>query len=345
MNNVRRHFLRLAGTALAVSVAPDILRAQTYPTRPVRMIVTTGPGGQGDTIARLLAQRLTEILRAVVLCGEHRRCRRQYRPRHRGAVGARWLYNPGRRWRASSSNPSLYAKIPYDPQQDFAPVTLVCSSPHVLAVHPSVPARSVAELVALVRKEPGKYGYASAGAGTPAHLAGELFKLALAIDLTHVPFNGGGPGIAATVAGHVPIAISALPTALPFAKSGAVRSLAVMNARRSAVLPDVPTMAEAGSPLEADILTGLLVRAGTSREIVDRLYRETAKAMNAARLPAAAVRTRVRAGGEHTRAIRRLDRSGDREMGQGHPRRQHHAAMKVVPASGRDHRGFVAFGR
>jgi tripartite-type tricarboxylate transporter receptor subunit TctC len=107
-----------------------------------------------------------------------------------------------------------------------------------------------------------------------------LFKLALAIDLTHIPFKGGGPGIAATVAGHVPIAISALPTALPFAKAGAVRSLAVMSARRSPVLPDVPTMAEAGSPLEADILTGLLVRAGTPREIVDRLYRETVKAMN-----------------------------------------------------------------
>ena len=177
------------------------------------------------------------------------------------------------------TNPSLYAKIPYDPQKDFAPVTLVCSSPHVLAVHPSVPAHNVAELAALARSEPGKYGYASAGAGTPAHLAGELFKLALAIDLTHVPFKGGGPGIAATVAGHVPIAISALPTALPFAKAGAVRSLAVMSARRSPVLPDVPTMAEAGSPLEADILTGLLVRAGTPREIVDRLHREIVKAM------------------------------------------------------------------
>jgi tripartite-type tricarboxylate transporter receptor subunit TctC len=279
VTNVRRRFLHLAGTALAVSVAPNILRAQAYPSRPVRMIVTTGPGGQGDTIARLLAQRLTESF------GQ------SFYVENIGGAGGNIAHGTAARSAPDGytilaaggsflSNPSLYAKIPYDPQQDFAPVTLVCSSPHVLAVNPSVSARNVAELVALARKEPGKYSYASAGAGTPAHLAGELLKLALAIDLTHVPFKGGGPGIAATVAGHVPIAISALPTALPFAKSGAVRSLAVMSAKRSAVLPEVPTMAEAGSPLEADILTGLLVRAGTPREIVDRLYRETAKAMN-----------------------------------------------------------------
>ena len=278
MTIARRRFLHLAAASLAVATAPRRAVAQAYPSRPVKVIVTTGPGGQGDTIARLLAQKLSEALGQT------------FYVENIGGAGGNIAHGTAARSAADGytilaaggsfvTNPSLYARIPYDPNKDFAPVTLVCSSPHVLAVHPSVPAHSVGELAALARANPGKYGYASAGAGTPAHLAGELLKLALAVDLTHVPFKGGGPGISAVIGGHVPIAISALPTALPFAKAGTVRSLAVMSARRSPVLPDVPTMAEAGTPLEADILTGLLVRAGTPSEIVDRLHGEVVKAM------------------------------------------------------------------
>jgi tripartite-type tricarboxylate transporter receptor subunit TctC len=176
-------------------------------------------------------------------------------------------------------NPSLYAKIPYDPVADFAAVTMLCSSPHVLAVHPSVPAASLHELVALAKAGPGKLSYASAGRGTPAHLAGELFRLAFAVDLTHVPFSGGGQAITSTIGGHTSMAVSAVPTAVPYVQGGNVRALAVMSASRASALPDVPTMAELGRPLEADIVTGLLVRAGTPQEIIDLLHREVVKVM------------------------------------------------------------------
>src|SRR5262249_2668391 len=166
-------------------------------------------------------------------------------------------------------NPGLYAKIPYDPYADFAPVSLMCSSPHLLAVHPSVPAATVMEFVSLIKASPGKFSYASAGRGTPAHLAGELFKLAFALDIPHVPFTGGGPAITATLGGHTPSIVSALPTGAPYAKAGNVRPLAMMSAQRSALLPDVPTMAEAtGTALEADIVTGLVAPAGPPGEIV-----------------------------------------------------------------------------
>src|SRR5712691_173291 len=277
MRFTRRQMLRLAGAAIAAPFAERSAQAQAYPARPVRVIVTTGPGGQGDTTARLIAQKLSENLgqpfyvENVVGGGgniAHGTAARATPDGHTIlAAGGAFV-----------ANPSLYAKIPYDPYKDFAPITLVCSSTHVLAVHPSVPAHSVGELVAAARANPGKLSYASAGRGTPAHLAGELFKLAFAVDVTHVPFNGGGPGVTAAVGGHVPIAVSALPTALPHAKAGTLRPLALMSAKRSALLPDVPTMAEAtGQTLEADILTGLLSPAGTPKEVIDLLHREVAR--------------------------------------------------------------------
>ena len=272
----RRQFLQL--WAAAAAGVPFGAGADTYPARPVRMIVTTGPGGQGDTIARLIAQKLTT------------RLGQSFYVENIGGAGGNIAHGIAARstpdgytlLAAGGSlviNPSLYAQIPYDPYKDFAPISLVCSSPHVLAVHPSVQAHTIKELAELARTDPGKLSYASAGAGTPAHLAGELFKLALGLDIAHVPFKGGGPGIGAVIAGHVPVAISALPTALPYAKAGNVRALALISAQRSSVLPDVPTMAEVGTPLEADIVTGLLARAGTPRPIVDLLHRNVVGAL------------------------------------------------------------------
>ena len=174
-------------------------------------------------------------------------------------------------------NPSLYTKIPYDPERDFEAVSLMCSSPHVLAVHPSVAASDVKEFIALAKASPGKLSYASAGRGTPAHLAGELFKLAFGVDITHVPFTGGGPAMTATLGGHTSCVVSALPTGAPYARAGNVRALALMGARRSPLLPDVPTMAEAtGIGLEADIVTGLVAPAGTPKEVVSLLHRAIA---------------------------------------------------------------------
>jgi tripartite-type tricarboxylate transporter receptor subunit TctC len=174
-------------------------------------------------------------------------------------------------------NPSLYAKVPYK-IADFAPISLVAASPNVITVNPTLPAKTVQELIALVKANPGKYSYASSGRGTPGHLSGELFRLPLGLDLVHVPFNGGGPAIQATLAGHVQVSFNALPTGSPLVKEGKLRALAVMSSKRSAALPDVPTLKEAGFPgAEVDIMIGVLVRAGTPAPIVDLLHREIVK--------------------------------------------------------------------
>jgi tripartite-type tricarboxylate transporter receptor subunit TctC len=171
-------------------------------------------------------------------------------------------------------NPSLYGKVPYDPIKDFDPVTIAATTPNVLVVHTSVPATNVKELVDLIRS--GKYSnYATPGAGTPSHLSGELFRAALKLELTAVPFHGGGPMIQSVLGGHTPIAFSSLPPAAPLLRDGAVRALAVTTAKRVSLLPGVPTLEEAGYPgQEGDTPQCVLVPAGTSRAIVDLLHRE-----------------------------------------------------------------------
>jgi tripartite-type tricarboxylate transporter receptor subunit TctC len=271
----RRHLLQLAGAALA----PSRAAGETYPARPVRIIVVTGPGGQGDTIARLVAQKLTDTLGRSFLVENIAGGGGNIAM----GVAARSAPDGYTILAASGSfvtNPSLFAKIPYDPYTDFAPVTLLCSSTHALVVHPSVPAQNVAELIALAKAEPGRLSYASAGRGTPANLAGELFKHAFGLDIVHVPFNGGGPGITAVLGAHVPIAVSAMPTAVSYVRAGALRALAVTSAKRASALPDVPTVGEAaGHEVEADIVTGLMVPAGTPPEIIALLHREVVRIM------------------------------------------------------------------
>jgi tripartite-type tricarboxylate transporter receptor subunit TctC len=276
----RRHVLRFMAAAPLVSLRARRTHAQDYPTRPVRVIVTTGPGGQGDITARLVAGKLTESLGQSFYI--------ENMPGGGGniAMAAAARATPdGTTLLAATSNIvtniSLYPKIPYDPYKDFEPISLMCSSPHVLVVHPSVPAKSVNELVALAKADPGKYSYASAGRGTPAHLAGELFKLAFAVDITHVPFNGGGPASQSTLGGHVPIAVSALPTAVTYIRGGQFRALALFSSRRASAVPDVPTMMEAsGQDLPADIVNGLMAPAGTPKPVIERLHRETVKILS-----------------------------------------------------------------
>jgi tripartite-type tricarboxylate transporter receptor subunit TctC len=281
MTVMRRQVLRWAGGALAAGFASRAAHGQAYPSRPVRVLVTTGPGGQGDTTARLVAAKLTENTGQSFYV--------ENMPGGGGNIAmtatARAAPDGYTILAATSNivtNISLYPKISYDPYKDFDPISQMCSSPHVLVVHPSVPAATVNELVALAKASPGKFSYASAGRGTPAHLAGELFKLAFGVDITHVPFNGGGPASASTLGGHVPIAVSALPTAVTYIRGGQLRALGMFSSKRSSALPDVPTMMEAtGRDLPADIVNGFIAPAGLPKPIIEYLHRETVKVLSA----------------------------------------------------------------
>jgi tripartite-type tricarboxylate transporter receptor subunit TctC len=279
MTLIRRTLLQSLGACAVAAAMPPAARAQAYPSRAVRVIVTTGPGGQGDTTARLVATKLSETLGQSFYV--------ENTPGAGGniAMAAAARAQPdGYTILAATgnlvTNVSLYPKIPYDPYKDFEPVSLLCSSPHILVVHPSVAANNVNELIALARANPGRLSYASAGRGTPAHLAGEMFKSAFQVDITHVPFNGGGPATASTLGGHVPIAVSALPTAITYVRGGNLRALGLMGTRRSSAVPDVPTMKEAsGHDLPADIVTGFMLPAGAPKPVVEFLHREVVRVM------------------------------------------------------------------
>jgi tripartite-type tricarboxylate transporter receptor subunit TctC len=172
-------------------------------------------------------------------------------------------------------NPALFDNVPYDPHRDFAPVTMAVTTPMALCVHPSLPARTVEALVDLIRANPGRYNYASAGIGTPGHLLGEQLRLSLGLDLVHIPFNGAGPAIASAIAGHTPICIVAPAPTVPQVQNGSLRALAVMGLTRLQALPNVPTIAEAGYPgMEGENWFGVFVPAGTPSDIVTRLNRE-----------------------------------------------------------------------
>jgi tripartite-type tricarboxylate transporter receptor subunit TctC len=248
--------------------------AQPYPAKPVRVIVPFAPGGPTDVIARIVAQKLSENLGQQFVV--------ENRAGAGGNIGMAAVAKAapdGYTVLVSSSsivvNPSLYANIPFDAVRDFAPVTYAAASPNVLVVHPSVDAKSVRELIALIKANPGKFSFATPGIGTTPDLSGHLFKLALGLDLVAVPFNGAGPAITSTIGNQTPIAFTALPPTTPHVKSGALRALAVTSKTRSSALPDVPTLAEAGvAGQEADTLQGVLVPAGTPKEIIDTLHRE-----------------------------------------------------------------------
>jgi tripartite-type tricarboxylate transporter receptor subunit TctC len=251
--------------------------AETYPVRSVRMIVPFAAAGPTDVIGRIVAQKLSEDLGQQFYV--------ENVPGGGGNTGiAQAAKSPADGYTVlvvSTGfiiNPSLYPKIPYDPFKDFAPITLIAASPNVLSVTPSVPAKSVKELIALIKANPGTYSFAQPGTGSTPHLSGELFKLSLGLDLVMVPFTGAGPAITSTIGGHTPIAFTALPPALASIQDGKLRGLAVLTGKRVTGLPDVPTMSEAGVPdQEADTLTGIVVPVGTPSEIVDLLHREIVK--------------------------------------------------------------------
>ena len=269
--------MRVLAALVALMLSAASAFAQSYPMKPVRVIVGFAAGGPTDVIARIVSQKLSDSLHQQFVV--------------ENLPGAGGNLASGQVARAPADgytimvistgfvvNPSLYARVPYDPIKDFAPVTLVAASPNVLVVHPSVAAKTIPELVQLIRDNPGKYSYAGPGVGSTPHLSGELFRLAFKLDLTHVPFTGAGPAIGSTIGGHTPIAFTALPPALAAVKEGQLRALGVAAEKRVAALPDLPTFAEQGvKDQEADTLTGIVVPAGTTKEIVELLYREIAK--------------------------------------------------------------------
>jgi tripartite-type tricarboxylate transporter receptor subunit TctC len=267
------HWIAMA-VVLLTGVAPSW--AEKYPTRPVRVIVGFPAGGPTDVIARLVAQHLSDTL------GQQFVVENMPGAGSNTASGQVARANPdGYTIMAISTgfmvNPSLYAKVPYDPIKDFAAVSLVAASPNVVVVNPQVPAKTLPELVQLIRDNPGKYSYAGPGVGSTPHLGGELFRLTYKLDLVHVPFTGAAPAVQATIGGHTPIAFTALPSSLSAIQAGQVRAIGLAATERAEQVPDVPTFAEEGvKNQEADTLTGIVAPAGTPKEIVELLSREIA---------------------------------------------------------------------
>jgi tripartite-type tricarboxylate transporter receptor subunit TctC len=283
---------RLLAALLCAAVAGGAA-AQQYPTKPVRMIIGFPPGGGTDIIGRIVAQRMSEGLKQQIL------------PDNRGGasgqIGAELAAKAPpdgytimmAHIAAISILPSLYPKLPYDPVRDFAPISLVATSPNVVIVHPSLPAKNIRELIALAKARPGQIHYESSGIGTVQHLAGELFKLQARVDLVHVPYKGGGPAIIDMVAGHVQLGFDVVPVAGPQIKAGKLRALGVTSAKRSALFPELPTVEESGvRGFDMSTWWGLVGPTGVGKDVVARLHGEAVKA-----LALADVKERIAAAG------------------------------------------------
>lgn len=272
------HVCRFA-VAAAVAVFATQVLAQGYPNRPVRVVVPFAAGGPTDIVARLVATKLSDKWGQQV-----------YVENLVGASG-----NLGTRQVARAApdgytvlvttsgfvvNQSLYASKPYDAVTEFEPITIAAQAPNVMIVHPSVEAKTVKEFVALVKANPGKYSFASAGVGQTGHLAGEFLNLKYGLDMAHVPFNGGGPIMNSMMGGHTLVAFLSLPSAAAYIKDGRVRALMVTTAARSPAVPDVPTVREAGIPEQETVFfQGILAPAGTPKDIIDKWYKDVVEAV------------------------------------------------------------------
>ena len=248
--------------------------AQSYPSKSIRMIVPWPPGGATDIFGRMLAQEMSKNWGQQVIVDN--------RGGASGIIGTDLLaksppdgYTIGWIISTHAVNPSLFGKVPFDPIKDFIPVTLVTYVTDFVSVHPSVPAKNLKELVALMKAKPGQINFASSGSGTSTHLAGELFKLTAGVSINHIPYKGGGPALTDLVGGQVQMMFGNATSILPFIRSGKVRALAVTSIKRNPALPDVPTVAESGYPgFEVNEWYGVAAPAGTPRPIIDKLNAE-----------------------------------------------------------------------
>jgi tripartite-type tricarboxylate transporter receptor subunit TctC len=277
VNLLRRQLLQATAGAAVLTASSRFAWAHAYPARPVRMIVPFGPGGNADVLGRIIARNLSEQL------GE------QFYVENVSGAGGN--IGVGRAALAAPDgytilvtppsyviNPALYDEIPYDARKSFDPVTLAVSTTVVLSVHPAVPAQTIKDLIDLIKANPGKYNYATAGVGSTGHILGEMLRQSLGLDIVHIPYNSASSAIGSVIAGHTQICLAAPAPIVPQVKDGKLRALAVAYRTRLPALADVPTMAEAGYPdIEFDNWFGVFVPAGTPGEIITRLNREIAR--------------------------------------------------------------------
>jgi tripartite-type tricarboxylate transporter receptor subunit TctC len=270
--------LRIVIVALTLIIA-TLAQAQSYPSRPIRYIVPQAPGGSSDTLARIVTQRAGEGLGQQLVVDN--------RPGATGIIGAEVVaranpdgYTLLQVATSHATNPAMQAKLPYDTLRDFAAISLLSQQPNIWLVHPSLPVRNIKELIAYAKSKPGQLNFASSGTGGSQHLAGELLTSMTGIEMTHVPYKGSPPALVDVLAGRVPLMSSTMPPALPHIKSGKVRAIAVTSAKRSAALPDVPTVAESGvAGYEAIAWQGLVTPAGTPKPVISRINAEFVKAL------------------------------------------------------------------
>ena len=247
-------------------------QAQNFPTRPITLVIPFAPGGSTSIIGRGIADKMSELLGEKIVVDN--------RPGAGGTVGTRAVaksdpdgYTLVLGYTGTLAiGPSLYKKAGYDPRKDFAPIGMIGNAPNSLVVHPSFPAKTVAELIAYAKANPGKVNFGSAGAGTASHITGEYFARSAGISLVHVPYKGTGLALVDLIGGHIPMAFAPIPASHPNVSGGTLRALAVTSTTRSSLMPDVPTLAEAGlQGFDASLYYGLAAPAGTPRPIVDKL--------------------------------------------------------------------------
>jgi len=269
----------ILGLALAMAASPAA--AQTWPTKPIKWVVPFAPGGTTDILARTIGEKLGVALGQPVIV--------ENKPGAGGGLGADFVAKSapdgytilGGTISTNAINASLYKDLPYDPVKDFVPVTLIARVPNMLVVNNDVPVKTVAELIALIKKNPGKYTFASSGNGTSQHLSGELFKSMAGVDMQHIPYKGSPPALQDVMGGSVTMTFDNITTAWPLAKGGKLRALGVTTAKRSPAAPDVPTLAEAGVVgYEIGSWQGVFAPAGTPPAIVKRLNSEIVKIIN-----------------------------------------------------------------
>jgi tripartite-type tricarboxylate transporter receptor subunit TctC len=273
-------FLCAAVAALAVQGAADRASAQAYPDRPVTLVIPFAPGGSTSIVGRVIADKMSETLGEKIIVDN--------RPGAGGTVGTRAVaksapdgYTIGLGYTGTLAiGPTLYSKAGYDPRKDFAPIGLIGNSPNSLVVHPAFPAKTVGELIAYARANPGKVNFGSAGAGTASHITGEYFGRAAGITLVHIPYKGTGPALVDLIGGHIPMAFAPIPATHANVSGGQLRALAVTSLTRTSLLPEVPTIAESGlQDFDASLVYGLIAPAGTPRPIIERLNKELRAAL------------------------------------------------------------------